>query len=95
MDPLMMALMGEIGARDTGEVQGPPEPIGFDDPEAALEMLREQFDLSDEEVAELSVPSPPGGPSLADRIRQLRSQANVGGVELGVDGQRVTGRVEF
>lgn len=97
MDPRLMALMGadQIGARATGEVQGPPDPVSFEDPEQRLEVLREAFDLTDEEVMELAVPAGPEGPSLADRLRRLRPNANLGDLELGFDGNQVTGRIEF
>lgn len=98
MDPMMMALMGgdQIGARNTGEVQGPERPVDFDDPdEDPFALLAQEFNLSPEEVEQLRVPTVPGGPSLADRLRSLRPNMSVGNMELGVEGNRVTGRMEF
>lgn len=78
--------------------QSGPASVDMTDPER-LEFFQRTFNLSPEEAAELAVPSPEGGPSLADRLERLRPGANIGGWELTVDGSikepRIEGRYRF
>lgn len=84
-------LMQVMGAHES-----PPGPVqgNFQDPEAALlGVFQQRFNLSPEEVQQLQVPAPEEGLTLRQRLERLRP--NTGGIEWGVDGEQITGRVEF
>jgi hypothetical protein len=58
--------------------------------------LARQYQLTPGEVQQLQVPAPAsGGSSLAQRLQALRPQARIGGLQLGTDGRKVTGRLPF
>lgn len=87
---LLMAMMAPDQNRDLGPVAG--IDANFEDPTAdPWADIARAFSLSPEQVQMLQVPDPQGR-SLVDRINELRT---VGGVEMGVSGNQITGRVEF
>ena len=96
---LMMELMSGPGAQNPEPVAmdfgGQKNPmLDFNDPEAALlGLFQRRFNLSPEEVQQLSIPSPEPGLTLRQRLERLRPE--IGGMRLGVDGNQITGNVRF
>jgi len=92
---LLMAMMGQAPqapsqSRDIGPNSG--LDVDLNDPASdPWPDIAAMFGLGAEQVQQLQVPDPRGR-SLMDRINEMRT---VGGVELGVEGNQVTGRVEF
>lgn len=92
MDPqeLLMAMMAGDINRDIGPNSGIEADLN--DPESdPWPDIAQIFGLSPEQVQTLQVPDPQGR-SLMDRINEMRT---LGGVELGVSGNQITGRVEY
>lgn len=84
------AMMMEV----VGGHEGPgPVTADFTDPNTALaSTLSRQFNIPVDQI--LAIP-PVEGQTLRQQLEALRPNLNVGGMELGVDGRRITGRVEF
>ena len=89
-------LMMQIYARNGGHgVQG-PQMFNFDDPESIdWGALARSYGLDPQEVQQLQIPTPSGGPSLQQRLQALRPNVNLGGLNLSTDGRRVQGRMTF
>lgn len=94
-EDLLMQLMG--AHEQTGE---PPAQTSFEDTEAVdWDWLKTTFGLSDEEMVQLQMQPFDEGPSLEDRLEQLRPNMNLGPFELSLDGSikepRIEGRMRF
>lgn len=91
-----MPAENEIQGVNRRQQYGPTErPVNLQDPEIDWESVAQMFQLSPEEVQQLQVQPPAEGRSLADRIRALRPQTNIGNLELMLDGDKLKGRMEF
>ncbi len=78
---------------DHERISGQGSQVSFADPEQALAtVLSRQFNLPVEEILAIQ---PVEGVTLRQQLERMRPRTNVGGLELGTDGRRVTGRVEF
>lgn len=85
-------LMMQMIDRHEGPV-GPVNNISMADPQQALiPMLSREFNIPEADI--IAIP-PVEGMTLRQQLERLRPQTNIGGLELGTDGQRITGRVEF
>ena len=73
-----------------------PSQIDLNDP-AAIDWstVANQYQLSPEEVQQLQVPGVAQGPSIQQRLQQLRPQMQIGPLQLSTDGHRVRGRMQF
>jgi len=76
---------------------GPVSGVEMADPNTALaQTLSRQFNIPVDQI--LAIP-PVEGMTLRQQLDRMRPSANIGGLELGVDGSvkepRITGRVEF
>lgn len=72
---------------------GPVSGVDMQDPNSVLaQSLSRQFNIPVDDI--LAIP-PVEGQTLRQQLEALRPSLNVGGMELGVDGRRITGRVEF
>ena len=91
--------MDRIYGVNTGRQYGPgPEdaPIDFNDPsQIDWGALAQRFQLTPEEVRQLQLAPPAGGPTLAERLQALRPQMQIGPLNLSTDGRRVQGSVKF
>jgi hypothetical protein len=89
MDPELAEIYGIMRP---GQVEGPEAGIDFSDPSRVdWGRLAREFELSPQEVQELQIPDQTGTP-LAERFRRMVTR---GGVEWGVDGNQVTGKVRY
>lgn len=73
--------------------EGPAGPIqgNFTDPNQILApMLSREFNIPVEEI--IAIP-PVEGLTLRQQLERLRP--NTGGIEWGVDGEQITGKIEF
>lgn len=88
-------MMNLMGVR-RGPMQGPPQPLNLDDP-ANIDWgaLASQYQLSPEEVQMLQIPGPEQGPSLADRLQALRPQMNMGGMNIRLEDNGISGKLRF
>ena len=94
MDP--QALLTQIYTRNRGEPEGPPVPLNLEDPtQVDWGRLTRELQLTPEEVQELQIPAPEGGPTLAERVQRLRPQANIGALNLSIEDEKLQGRVRF
>ena len=89
---MLMQLM-QPGA--TPPDQAPAPGVNMQDPGAPVDWdaLTRDLQLAPEEVQILQIPRPGGGPSLGERIQALRP--NVGGFQMGVDGNQITANRKF
>lgn len=84
----LMMQMIDRHERPAGPIQG-----NFADPNQALvPLLSREFNIPPEEI--LAIP-PVEGMTLREQLERLRPNTNIGGLELGTDGRRITGRIEF
>ncbi len=95
MDPDQDLMMRIMGAHEMG---GPIE-ANMEDPEAIWDQLRQRFNLTDEQVEELRMVAPEGGPGLAERLQRRQPQMSLGPLDLTLDGSlkepRIEGSVRF
>lgn len=88
------ALM-DIYTLNRGRPEGPERPVNMHDP-AAIDWasLAQTYSLTPEEVEQLRV-APVEGPSLQERIQALRPNIDLGPVQLGTSGRKVTATIPF
>lgn len=93
MDPQGM-LMNIMGMQEGQHAQ---QPISFEDPMEMLDWgeIAREFQLSPEEVQQIRIRPPGQGPSLVQRLQALRPQMQIGDMEIQLEDNGISGRMEF
>lgn len=93
MDPQGM-LMNIMGMQESQHAQ---QPVSFEDPMEMLnwDEIAREFQLSPEEVQQIRIRPPGQGPSLVQRLQALRPQMQIGDMEIQLEDNGISGRMEF